>query len=652
MTPSQSLLLSAFLGDAQSQSVILLSSAYSSSGSINLYVNKLGEIRTLDGWLRQGAARTTDTGASAAMWRSLFPYRRVAAGSITRQLLGLLDDQVNECELWYSTDQGATWTLITDFGAGSINTIPDWAQFGTELYLTNGVITPRYWDGTTLVNTGATQLGAPTLADAGAGPLNGSGYKYRLVPILANKQRKPGSVASASLDVQNRRITVSWTADADTNVIGYELYRTTGSGLDFYLVSYVDVRTTATYVGDSLPDADLLTRQALSVVAAHGDPPPVGSYFCVAHKRRVWWGRTDTYPLRWWWSDPGDADSVYQDRSYTELVDQDSLGDVSTGGTGDFEGMIVLWCERSVWTVSGTGIIANGEIDWRKRRSNAKTGTVNHRTVVRVPKGSVYTTPDGRQITTEANTLAYLTPNKDIRLFDGKGDTIISFPKMETLKLMNMAHARKSYAYDDELHGMFVWVFPSGAATEPNYAVAWNYLYGLWHEWTAFNFGHAAVIESSSETGIVLTGEARTATGAFVYKMWTGDTRDGASITGTLMTKPLYPPVQDGGPPDARSEKRMESLTLLFAKDAAPTNVTVGVLPHDAADGDTPTVTRTIAGSSRVRVPLRQQAADLNPGKFFYGVGCRLKLSSTATSGPWILQMGDLQYQVLRGTTR
>lgn len=661
MIPTQTLPISAFLGDAQSQSPFALSETYSSSGSLNLYIDKLGQILTLDGWLRQKAtALTTDTGGSAAMMRALFMFRKIAAGATTRHLMVWLDDQVNECELWYSTDLGVTFTFITDFGAGSINTIPDWAVFGDQLYMANGVITPRYWDGTTLVNVGATQLGAPTLADAGAGQLNGS-VKYRLIPMLANKVRKPGSVASAALQVQNRRVTVSWTADADGSVVGYELYRTTGSGLDFYLVTYIDGRTTATYVGDTLPDSDLITRPALSVVAAHGDPPP-STYYCVPHKGRVWWGRTDTFPRRWYWSDPGDADSVYTDRNYTDLTDAASLGDISTGGTGEFEGMIILWCEKSVWTVSGTGTIIGGDIDWRRRRTNAKTGTVNARAVVRVPTGAVYTDQDGTQKATSRNMLGFLSPQKDIRLFDGSNDVIISFPKTVTLKRLNTTHQRKAYAYDDQTHGMYVWVFPADSDTEPSLSVAWNYWYGTWHEWTGTSFGHVTPSgESTTANDVILAGEALTATGAFVYKLWNGNTRDGASITATLMTKPIYPPViLSGGRqtlvgmsnPDMTHEKRIESLFLMFIKDASPTTITVGILPHDAADSDTPTISRTISGSSRVKVPARMLGTDGNPGKYFHGVGFRLKLTSTGTSGPWTLQAIHTVYQPLEGETR
>lgn len=651
MIPTQSFLISALLGDAQSQSPFLLSQAYSPSGSVNLYINKLGQIRVVDGWTKQNAAAfTTDTGASAAMVRGLYMFRRVTS-TITRQLLMVLDDQVNEWELHYSTDLGVTKTFIADLGAGSVGFIPDFSTFGDELFICNGVIAPRMWDGTTLTTVGATQLAAPTLADGGPGQLNGSGFRYILVPIKASKVRKAGSVKSASIDVQNRRIDVSWTADADGTVIGYELWRTTGSGLDFFLVGYIDGRTTVAFT-DTLPDDVLITRPALSVVAAHGEAPPTGTYFCVPHKGRMWWGRTDTYPRRWYWSDPGDPDSVYTDRNYTDCTDSKSLGDVSTGGTGDYEGMLVLWHEKSVWTVSGTGVIIGNEIDWRKRRTNAKVGTVWHRAVGRVSQGAVYTDQGGSQVKTGKEMLAFLSPLKDIRLFDGQNDTFISYPKTDTLARMNITHAKKSYCYNDDTHGMLVWVFPIDAATEPNYSVAWNYVYGTWHEWDGTNFGHVVAAESSSDYAVVLAGDARTATGALIYKLWSGDTRNGSSITGTLMTKAIYPPAEADGPPDLSHEKRLESLFLLFAKDATPTDITVGILPHDAGDSDTPTISRSSTGTSRKRIPARMTSTDTNPGKFFYGPGFRLKITSTGSSGPWTLQGIEGVYQVLPGQTR
>jgi hypothetical protein len=644
--------LSALMGDAQSHNPLLLASAYSSSGSVGVYMDKMGRIRTVDGWTRRAAAKTTDTGASAAIFRSLYMYRKIAAGVTTRQMLSVLDDGVNEVELYRSTDMGTTQTLIEDFGAASVGSIMNWAMFGDELYMANGVITPRYWDGTSLVNVGATQLVAPTLADGGAGPLNGSGFKYRLVPILANKQRKVGSVPSASLDVQNRRITVNWTADADVSVVGYELYRTSGSGLDFYLVIYIDGRTTVTYT-DSLPDADLILKPALSVIAAHGDAPPI-THYCVAHKGRMWWGRTSTNPRRWYWSDPGDADSVYQDRNYLELTvaGGDSTGDVTVGGTGEFNQSLILWCENSVWRVSGTGQVIGSAVDWRVVCSNARTGTVSIRAVAKIPDGASFVDAKGDPQRTSGNTLAFLSPQKDIRLFNGNDDTIISFPKADTLLRMNTAHQSKAYAYRDDLHGMFVWVFPIDASTECNYSVAWNYNFGTWHEWAGTNHAHVIVAEDSTEKNVLIAAESRIATGGLLYRLWSGDSQDGGTIEATLMTKPLYPAVEQDGGPDYLQEKRLEAVVLMFTKDAAPTTITVGLLAHDAADSDTPTISRPSTGTSRVRVPARKISTDNNPGQYFHGVGFRLKVSSNASSGPWILQGVTVTSQTLPGQVR
>lgn len=642
-------LIPAFLGDDQGQSTVLLSQIYSPGGSVNLYIDKLGQIRSVDGYTRQNSsAFTTDTGATAAMIRGLYMFRRITGGATTRQLVFTLDDAVNEWELHVSTDLGVTKTLIADLGAGSVGAIPDFATFGDELFIVNGVITPRMWDGTTLTVAGATQLGAPSIASGGLGQLRGH-YKYRLVPLLANKVRKPGSIASSALYVEEEEIDLSWTADADTSVVGYELYRTSGSGLDFYLVAWIDGRTTVAYT-DTMSDAELIQQPVLAVIAAHGDAPPSGAYFCVPHKGRMWYLRTDANPRRGYWSDPGDPDSVYTDRHYTDFTDAKSLGDVLTGGTGDFEGMIVFWMEKSVWTMSGTGNVVGGYFDYRKKRSNAKAGAVHHRAVARVSAGSVYLGVDGSSNTVSRNMLAYLTPQKDIRLFDGTNDFIISGPKKDTLARLNLTHARKSFCYDDETHGMLVWVFPADASTEPSISVAWNYWHGTWHEWSGTNFGHVVPAESSSAS-MLIAGEARTATGGLIYQLWLGATQDGTNITATMMTKPIFPPIVEGGPMDLRHIKRAKAAIFLFEKDASPTALSFGVLPHDGADGDTPWVTRTVNGTSRVRIPVRMKEADANPGRFFHGEGWRFKLTSTASTGSWTLKALEHVYDVLKGST-
>jgi hypothetical protein len=393
-------------------------------------------------------------------------------------------------------------------------------------------------------------------------------------------------------------------------------------------------------------------------VASHGDAPPTGVWFCVPHKRRMWWLRTNAFPRRAWFSDPGDADSVYVDRNYVECLDTDpqSLGDQIMGGMGEYDGMLIIWCRDSVWRVSGTGTVINtgsvSVLDWTVKRTDAKAGVVSHRAAIKVPKGAVYLNSQGGVEETPKNMVAYLSSQKDIRLFDGNNDYVISDPKGDTLAGMNMDQAHKSYCYDDEARSMLVWVFAEGALSEPSTAVAWNYKTGTWHEFEGFSFGHIVQGESTAQVKMLLAGHARTSTGAIIYQLWNGNDRDGAVITHTLMTKALYPPIIEGGLPDIRHEKRMMDAFLLFDKDATPVTVTVGVLPHDAADADALSITRTVSGTSVKKVPLRQLAAGANPGRYFHGPGLRLKITSSGIAGPWGLAAIDLAYQPLTGHTR
>lgn len=96
MRPSLNYPISAFLGDDQSQSPLLLSSAYSSGGSLNTYIDKRGRIGSVLGWTKQNALPyVTHDDASSAFIPGMFMYRKVAAGSITRQVLFTLDDGVD-----------------------------------------------------------------------------------------------------------------------------------------------------------------------------------------------------------------------------------------------------------------------------------------------------------------------------------------------------------------------------------------------------------------------------------------------------------------------------------------------------------------------------------------------------------------------------
>ena len=676
--PIQTQVFSVFLGTQEGIHSVALPAIYSSSGSRNLWIDKLGRAKKILGYSKQNSsAVTTNTGASATRLRSLRAYRQTGA-SFTRQLLGLFDDGSNECELWYSTNDGAAWTFIADFGSGSVGRIPDFAQVDNNLFFADGVVAPRVWNGSSLATVAASGK-SPTITAAvntAAGQLNGS-YTWKMVSLDAAEARSPGSVTSNVIQLQNEKANLSWTADSDTDITGYELYRTTGTGTNYYFVTFIDGRTTTSYT-DNASDLDILEHRLLE---EHGDAPATGSYFCEPHKQRLWWGRTDTNPRRVFWSDPGTPDQVGA-HNYLDFTDQSSVGDVVTGLVGDFEGMLVVFLERSIWTVSGTGQIVSDVMDWVRTKSNAVIGAVSHRSIVQVPAGAVYTDASGEQVTTPRVMQAYFTPLGDIRLFDGNNDIIISTPVKETLGTFLYAQIKKIHAVHDIENGHVIWFWAgpttSGDDAECNQAVVWNYRWGVWYVWPDMPMSASTTVETSSDTQVVLTGEAQTSKGGFCYEFFDGDSFDGSDIPARWMTKVIYGTDNSWS---VRAPQQLMAFTKRFrwldivAEADSDVTLTIEWMSGSASDEAVgrgsasksiePLGLQLITSdgngidtseSSNITVPYDSVQRIINlegtNGDFVQDVGCRIRISDDAQNGSWSLEGMTLGYQVLPGATR
>ena len=678
--PIQTQVFSVFLGTQEGIHSVALPAIYSSSGSRNLWIDKLGRAKKILGYSKQNSsAVTTNTGASATRLRALRAYRKTESdGTFTRQLLGLFDDGTNECELWYSTNDGAAWTFIADFGSGSVGAIPDFAQVDNTLFFADGVVAPRAWNGSSLSTAGASGK-SPTITasvNTASGQLNGS-YTWKMVSVDAAEARSAGSVTSNVIQLQDEKGNLSWTADSDTDITGYELYRTTRTGANYYFVTFIDGRTTTSYT-DNASDLDILEHRLLQ---EHGDAPASGSYYCEPHKQRLWWGRTNANPRRVFWSDPGLPDQVGAN-NYLDFTDQSSVGDIVTGMVGDFEGMLVVFQERSIWTVSGTGQIVSDIMDWVRTKSNAVVGAVSQRSIVKVPAGAVYTDSSGNQVTTPRVMLAYFTPLGDIRIFDGNNDTIISTPVKETLKTALYAQRAKVHATHDIENGhiMFFWAGPttSGDDAEPNQAVVWNYRWGVWYVWPDMPMSASTTIETSTDTQVILTGEAQTGKGGFCYEFFDGDSFDGSNIPARWITKVIYGTDNSWStraPQQLMSYvKRFRWLDIIAEADSDVT-LTVEWMSGSSSDEAVGrgSASKSIeplglqlitadgngiqtAAESNITIPFdsvqRIISLEGSNGDFIQDVGCRIRISDDAQNGSWSLEGMTLGFQVLPGATR
>ena len=670
--PIQTQVFTVFMGTQEGIHSVALPAIYSSSGSRNLWIDKLGRAKKILGYSKQNSsAVTTNTGGSATLIRALRPYRQTGA-SFTRQLLGIFDDGSDEYELWYSTNDGVAWTFIADLGSGSVGSIPDFAQVDNTLFFANGVVAPRAWNGSSLSTAGpASKSPTPTAAvNTSSGQLNGS-YTWKLISVDGSETRTAGSTTSNVIQLQDEQANLSWTADSDTDITGYELYRTTGTGTNFYFVTFIDGRTTASYT-DNASDLDVLSNRLLE---EHGDAPPTGSYLCEQHKQRLWWGRTDANPRRVQWSDPGQPDQVGIN-NYLDFTDQSSVGDILTALYGDFEGMLVAFQERSIWTVSGSGQIVSDIMGWVRTKSNAVTGTVSQRSVIAVPAGAVYTDASGITATTSRVMLSYFTPLGDIRLFDGQNDIIISTPVKETLKTFLYAQRTKIHAVHDIENGHVVWFWPGpvigGDAAECNQAVCWNYRWGVWYVWPTMPMAASTTVDTASDTQLILTGEAQSTKGGFCYEFFSGDSFDGSNIPARWITKVLYG--SDGQRSLMAYLKRWRWLDIIAEADTDVT-LTVEWMSGNSSDDAVSdgAASRSLApiglqlitadgngietaSNSDIVVPYDsvQKIMNLegNTGTYTEDVGLRIRISDDAANGSWSLEGMTVGYQLLPGATR
>lgn len=664
--PLQVQLFDAFLGSQEGIHSIILPDIFSSGGSKNVYIDKFGRVCRMSGYAKQNSsAFTTDTGASAAMVRGLIPYRKTAGGSITRKLLIVLDDQVNEWEIHVSSDEGATKSFLYDAGSTAVGMIPDAAQYGDTIYITNGKLQPRKYDGTTMSATGLTQSPTITAVDSGtSGNLLGN-FKYKLLSTIAGV-RQNGSLVSTNLLIVSKQASLSWSQDANVSVDGYEIYRTTGTGDTFYYLASISGRATVAYT-DNISDTTLLENRVLE---EHGDAPPV-AYFCEPHKQRIWWFRTDTYPTRGYWSDAGAPESVYSN-NYLDFSDSETVGDQITGALGNYEGLLVVFTEKTLWTVSGTGAIIGDLTDWTKTRTNTQTGSVSSRSAVRIPAGSKFTDQLGRSQTTDKASIAYFTPLGDIRIFDGDNDLIVSHPVRTSIRTFNYTHRQKIWAMIDSENDQAIWCFPSSTSTEPDTMVSWNYRYGVWYKWTVMPFGHGIEMDKSNDAAIMLTGQAVTTAGAYVYLFFSGNNFDGSAIDARWMTKTLYG-VNEQGQPALALRKRWRWVDVLFKTDtSANTPITVGWFSGDATDEGDPVSSFTITPSGEVLITadgstiLTADGSSISVGStsvqgkallhvnsdYLHDEGFRLRISTNDTGAGWSLEALELAYQILPGQHR
>lgn len=654
-TPVRKLPIHAFLGEQESHEALTLPQVHGTGGSFNVWFDRFGRVTPILGYTRQSLSPFVVGGVSTilrglyryAIFQSPFPLTDVVLGffdSVTGK--GTVNGHYVFCR---SGSRGADWETMLDFGTFAVGSQPDFAQLGTDVILAppaydGATFSQQRFNGTLIVPIQAPRMGVPFLSGGGAGIMKGT-FTVRIVPVHSDNSRGIGSPLSNQVQLNNDALAINWNVDTHPLTVGYEVYCSTGSGKVLFFVG----QTTALSMTIDLADADIREGRACE---EHGDFPFVAA-FVEAHGQRMWYGGIDLnlvtggepYPRRWYFSDPGRPESCYG-FNFIDASDAENLGGVTTGSTGNFMGAIVHWFEDSVWTTSGTGRWIGDVIDYRTKRSNAKVGCLTHRAVARIPAGARYTDANGQFVSTSQVTLAYLTPSKDIRLFDGDGDTIVSFGMAKQLGRLGPYAGVRAFVLEDTDRGEYTWCFPSETATENDLAVTWNIRYGVWYARPIWQLACAlpmiqlqvsVIANNDLRPNMILAGSSVLNTGGVCYRLWNGYLADGGAFNWQWFSKTLYG-LARSGEAESASElmaymKRFRWTQLLFKREepvVGTVPVDVAWLRGDAADEDDHIGTVTVQVPETCQRRVQHLLVD-GSGEFLHDQGMRLRIRGTSS---------------------
>jgi hypothetical protein len=182
-----------------------------------------------------------------------------------------------------------------------------------------------------------------------------------------------------------------------------------------------------------------------------------------------------------------------------------------------------------------------------------------------------------------------ITRAKDIRLFDGSSDRIISTPIKDFMLTMNYANRAKAWAVGYSEYKWVLFAIPTSGDTDPTYGYrAWDRDNGSWHPVVGFPGGGCAFMsESASDGSILMVGEALKSTGGRIYRFFTGTSLAGSNMTVTFRSKPFT-----GG--KEQVDKMLRSIIPLLKATSSSVSISIKHYTNFADTGATAFATHTV----------------------------------------------------------
>lgn len=283
----------------------------------------------------------------------------------------------------YKDPSSPTQVGSTTFTAGK-----EW-YFGEDdayLYAVNGTENPQRWDGTTLRQAGFASPSSPTVADNGAGVLNGA-YKWKVTFIydsVTARESSASSEVSGTFSSRQVRVTIP-TGAAGSGVTGRRIYRTKAGGTQYFLLTTIANNTATTY-DDNTADASLGVEQA----PTDNGRPPVADFIVfyrgrmvLAKGKRIYLSAIDS-------TERNPAGTLTVHGKGPEIFPADHYIDIggdssSITGLAVWNDLVTIFKENRIFTFSGSTAA-----DMDVRDTGSTVGCIAPRTIVNMGSDGLY----------------------------------------------------------------------------------------------------------------------------------------------------------------------------------------------------------------------------------------------------------------------
>jgi len=400
-------------------------------------------------------------------------------------------------KLKFGNDSTGAWTQIDIDGVAGNNMstiLSDWMVYKNRLYITDGTRAQRY-NNIDNIYAGHFIHSAPTLAQNLNGNLTAlATYKYFVTSVAGDMgEGGKGAEASFPLTGANDGIDLSAisVAPAKHEETTKRIYRTKANGTLFYFLT--EIATGTTVFGDTLADSSL----GAEFVPVHS-PYIDSKYVIMGHDERAYWlGREGVNASIVDVSEVGFPDRI-KDLDFFPVANND--GDRLTG-VGLVPGGLVFFKRTSIWLLRAFGF---GLINiYPKEKRGAGVGTVSPFSIVTTPVG-----------------LIFLSQRGEVYRFDGTnikeiGRKVASeFKGMTQSAIENIVACYHDYryqiSYDYKGQKGYNWK-----------TLEYDTLTDKWegpHEnGDLYTPSYYSVWDSQLDKGELYWGEAKAATGSFVY---------------------------------------------------------------------------------------------------------------------------------------